>query len=285
MAGLGSKEKAGCRELLDVLSTADLLALTETVTKRMIYVTSRTEAIHAIVTYSGSAKELLKRRKVQRDIIFTYLGKKGIVALPSSDKNQLIDQALEYWKEPVTEEQQQKPTEADTGALDYQVLGEQFCQWFFNLLNAQNPSLGQEQGEWGPHHFWENAVLKFSYKTSEQDTEEYQGAQMASLRLLALVREECLFMNPNLDASGLRAVNSPHGLVVVAVAGTVHRNNLCLGIFEQVFGLIRCPLAENNWKIKYVNLKIVGQHAFGGGVPVPKPCIGYQTSELRNFYS
>nr|XP_033799691.1 uncharacterized protein C3orf38 homolog [Geotrypetes seraphini] len=282
MAGLSGKEKAGCRELLEALSTADVITLTETVTRRMIYVTNKTEAIHAIVTYSESAREVLKRRKVQRDIIFAYLVKKGIVVLPSSDKNQLIDQALEYWKEPVTEKQQPKPTEADTGSLDYQLLGEQFCQWFFCLLNSQNPSLeqGQKQGEWGPQHFWENAILKFSYCTSEQNTEEFQGAQMASLRLLALVREEHLFLNPNLDASGLKSVNSPHGLVVVAVAGTVHRNNCCLGIFEQVFGLIRCPLVGNNWKIKYVNLKIVGQLA-----PEAKPSIGYQTDELCNFYS
>ncbi|XP_029434832.1 uncharacterized protein C3orf38 homolog [Rhinatrema bivittatum] len=288
MAGLSSLEKVGCRELLNLLQTEELLALSDTVTRCIIHVTNRTEAIHAIVTYSESARELLKRRKVHRDTIFAYLERQGIQVFPSFDKHQLMQLALEHWKEPVAVmNQQPQPTEASTagpGTLNYQLLGEEFCRWFFHLLNSQNPSREQQQDEWGPQHFWEDAILKFSYSTSEQNSEEYAGAQMASLRLLALVREEHLFLNPNLDASGLKCVNSPHGLVVVAVAGTVHRDALCLGIFEQIFGLIRCPLKKNNWKIKYVNLKIVGQRTFGTGSPIPKPSVGYQTSELRVFY-
>ena len=36
---------------------------------------------------------------------------------------------------------------------------EQFCRWFFQLLNSQNPSLGQVPQDWGPHHFWIDAKL------------------------------------------------------------------------------------------------------------------------------
>ncbi|XP_063299318.1 uncharacterized protein C3orf38-like [Pelobates fuscus] len=290
MAGLRPREKVGCRQLLEQLDTADLLSLTETVTNRMIQVFGREEAIDAILVYSASATELLKRRKVHRDIIFKYLATQQITVLPSSDKNQLIQHAIEYWKDAVKNPKLSSKPQAKTedkshlGSLDCQLLGEQFCKWFYQLLNSQNPVLGHEKGDWGPQHFWENAVLKFSYSTTEENMEEYNGAQMTSLRLLALTREEKLVFNPNVDSKGLKCVTSPHGLVVVAVAGTIHRNNSWLGIFEQIFGLIRCPIGEN-WKIRFVNLKVFGQNTTGSVDSPPMPSIQYKTNELEVFYS
>lgn len=168
--------------------------------------------------------------------------------------------------------------------LDYKLLGEKFCEWFYVLLNSQNPSFGQEKGDWGPHHFWENAILKFAYKAAEQDVEEHKGAQMASLRLLALTRDERLIFSPSSDSGGLKCVSSPHGLVVVAVAGTIHRDGACLGIFEQIFGLIRCPIGKN-WKIKRVDLKVLGQNLLGFEQTKCLPYVTYQTSELELYYS
>lgn len=107
---------------------------------------------------------------------------------------------------------------------------------------------------------------------------------MVSLRLLSLVKEECLLFNPNLRASGLKCAMSPHGLVLVAVAGTVHRDNTCLGIFEQIFGLISCPIRENTWKIKVVNLKIVGQNALEPGMQLQEPSIKYEPNQLQELY-
>lgn len=290
MAGLSARERVGCRQLLEHLDTADLMSLTETVTKSLIQVYGREEAIDAILVYSANATELLKRRKVHRDIIFKYLATQHIPVRPAFDKNQLIQQSIEYWKDPVkspkspTVSQAKTENQSPLGSLDIKLLGEQFCKWFYNLLNSQNPLLGQEKGVWGPQHFWENAVLKFAYSTTEENMEEYSGAQMTSLRLLALTREEKLVFNPNIDAKGLKCVTSPHGLVVVAVAGTIHRNNTWLGIFEQVFGLIRCPIGEN-WKIRFVNLKVCGQNALGSSESPPVPVINYQTSDLEAFYT
>lgn len=163
-------------------------------------------------------------------------------------------------------------------------LGEEFCQWFFGMLNSQNPQFGQSPEEWGPHHFWEDAKLKFSYNASKQNIEEYVGAELVSLRLLSLVKDEYLFLNPNLDAGGLKCTISQHGLVIVAVAGTVHRNTCCLGVFEQIFGLIRCPFRENTWKIKFAHLNIVGQNAMEPGTQVERPCIKYEQEELQEIY-
>lgn len=126
--------------------------------------------------------------------------------------------------------------------------------------------------------------MKFCYNTLEKNMEEYVGAEMVSLRLLSLVKEEYLLFNPNLHASGLKCTMSRHGLVLVAVAGTVHRDNTCLGIFEQIFGLISCPVRENTWKIKAVNLKIVGQNALEPGMQIEKPSLKYESNQLQELY-
>lgn len=60
-------------------------------------VSCSTEAIEAIITYSQDAEELLKRKKVHRDVIFKYLANEGVAMLPNSDKQQLIRRTTEYW--------------------------------------------------------------------------------------------------------------------------------------------------------------------------------------------
>ena len=60
-----------------------------------------------------------------------------------------------------------KSTDAPSDSIDVKtaasfdplVLGQQFCQWFFQLLNSQNPSLGQQPQDWGPQHFWPDVKL------------------------------------------------------------------------------------------------------------------------------
>uniref|UniRef100_A0A8D0GA85 Chromosome 3 open reading frame 38 n=1 Tax=Sphenodon punctatus TaxID=8508 RepID=A0A8D0GA85_SPHPU len=280
----------GCRDLLELLDTDDLMVLVDTITNRLVIPVNRQDAINAILMYSQSSEELLKRKKVYRDTIFKYLTTQGIVIPPSSEKYQLIRRAKECWCGQLTEEAPKpeniKPNKQKKARrAECHNLGKEFCQWFFEILNSQNPLLGPAQEEWGPQHFWEDVKLRFCYNTSEQNTEEYCGAELVSLRLLSLVKEEYLFLNPNLDASGLKCAISCHGLVVVAVAGTVHRGTSCLGIFEQVFGLIRCPIRQNTWKIRFMNLKIVGQNALEPGTEAEKPSIKYESNELREFYA
>ncbi|KFP77897.1 Uncharacterized protein C3orf38, partial [Apaloderma vittatum] len=252
------------------------------------------EAIHAILVYSQSVEELLRRKKVCRDVIFKYLAAQGIPVPPSSEKHLLIDRVKQYWSGKLTtctsesgerkphtgthEERQKSPED------DIHDLGEEFCQWFFALLNSQHPLGVKSEERWGPQHFWEDAKMKFCYNTLEKNVEEYVGAEMVSLRLLSLVKDEYLLFNPNLHTDALKCAMSRHGLVLVAVAGTVHRDNACLGIFELVFGLISCPIRENTWKIKVVNLKIVGQGALEPGMHIEKPSIKYESTQLQEFY-
>ncbi|XP_041336236.1 uncharacterized protein C3orf38 homolog [Pyrgilauda ruficollis] len=292
--GLSERERAGCRDLLELLHTEELLALTDTVTNRLVHPESRQEAIHAILVYSQNVEELLRRRKVCREIIFKYLAAQGIAVPPSSEKHVLIERVRQLWSgqlAPRAPEPGHRKAPAPSHGNgqkspqdDIRGLGGEFCQWYFELLNSQHPLGLKSEATWGPQHFWEDAKLKFCYNTLEKNVEQYVGADMVSLRLLSLVKEECLLFNPNLHSSGLKCAMSPHGLVLVAVAGTVHRDNACLGVFEQIFGLISCPMSNNTWKIKVVNLKIVGQNALEPGMQMEEPSIKYESNQLREFY-
>ncbi|KFP24124.1 Uncharacterized protein C3orf38, partial [Colius striatus] len=252
------------------------------------------EAIHAILVYSQNVEELLRRRKVYREIIFRYLAAQGISVPPSSEKHLLIDRVKQYWSGQfapgVSNSGERKPYAESHGETqksaqeDLHDLAEEFCQWFFELLNSQHPLGVKSEEGWGPQHFWENAKMKLCYNTLEKNMEEYVGAEMVSLRLLSLVKEEYLQFNPNLHANGLKCAMSPHGLVLVAVAGTVLRDNACLGIFELIFGLISCPIRKNTWKIKVVNLQVVGQNALEPGMQIEKPSIKYGSKQLQEFY-
>lgn len=56
-----------------------------------------TEAMETILSFSKSAEELLRRRKVHRDLIFKYLVKEGLTMPPTSEKHQLVKRTLELW--------------------------------------------------------------------------------------------------------------------------------------------------------------------------------------------
>ncbi|PWA31254.1 hypothetical protein CCH79_00002888, partial [Gambusia affinis] len=283
MSGLSETERVGFKQILSLMTDVDLRSLSDTVTNKMIVVENVTEAMETILSFSKSAEELLRRRKVHRDLIFKYLVKEGVTMPPTSEKHQLVKRTLELWSSvTVDEAKQQQPTASDSNDINTKVgfdpliLGQQFCQWFFQLLNSQNPSLGQQPQDWGPQHFWPDVKLRLLSRATTEQMEEFQGAELVSLRLLALTSREHLIFSPNMDPQGLRAVASPHGLVLVGVAGTIHRDQSCLGIFEQIFGLIRSPLNENSWKIKFVNLKIRGQDAIGG-TEIAAPALNYNS--------
>ncbi|XP_004440124.1 PREDICTED: uncharacterized protein C3orf38 homolog [Ceratotherium simum simum] len=295
MSGLSLPEMEGCRALLGLLDDAEITALCDTVTGRLVRPEHRHDAIHAILVYSQSVEELLRRKKVHREVIFKYLAAQGVIIPPATEKHNLIQHAKDYWKkqlqlklketpEPVKTEDIRPSQQQEKGdeKVDFPRLGEEFCHWFFELLNSQNPFLGPPQDEWGPQHFWHDVKLRFYYNTSEENVIDYHGADVVSLRLLSLVKEEYLFFSPNLDSRGLKCAASPHGLVMVGVAGTVHRGNTCLGIFEQIFGLIRCPFVENTWKIKFINLKIIGEDSLAPG-KLMKPAITFEPSDLEAF--
>ncbi|XP_060732374.1 uncharacterized protein C3orf38 homolog [Tachysurus vachellii] len=287
MSAMSKKESDGCRKLLKLLSEDDILSLNDTVTNRLIPAESPREAIEAIIAYSQSAEELLKRKKVNREVIFKYLAAEKVPLPPNSEKHQLIKRTLELWtcdRENTVNVSSACCTEQKGDGLEQiAALGKQFCQWFFQLLNYQNPQALQQcsmKQDWGPQHFWSDARMLLLTHSQVRQKDEFHGAELVSRRLLALVSEERLLFYPNLQQTGLKCVATPHGLVLVAVAGTIHRENDCLGVFEQVFGLIRAPQEDNRWKIKTVHLNVKGQIDKG-----TLPAVTYNSKELLQLFT
>ncbi|XP_072287917.1 uncharacterized protein [Pyxicephalus adspersus] len=155
-----------------------------------------------------------------------------------------------------------KRVHADTamqtrGLFNCEPIGKQFCEQFYPLWNSQNPSYKQTGNiVWGPHLFWENATADFlSEHSNAEIVQHFEGFQCVSDFLLSLTNQERLDFRPCIDNEKFKCANSKHGLVVVAVTGTIFREETCVGIFQQTFGLIQCPEA-NSLKIKFANLKI-----------------------------
>lgn len=63
----------------------------------LCFVFLSTEAMETILSFSKNAEELLKRKKVYRDLIFKYLAKEGVTMSPNSEKHQLVKRTLELW--------------------------------------------------------------------------------------------------------------------------------------------------------------------------------------------
>ncbi|KAK7482632.1 hypothetical protein BaRGS_00026131 [Batillaria attramentaria] len=318
-------EKQESERLLSKLTDAELRSLKDTITKKQIAVESRKEAVKAIVEYSQSAAELLRRKKLRRDFLFQYLADSGIVVPVTAEKHSLVAAILKHWGSQLPTDgnlrdidsgtnlaaaasQTWNPqaaaasasvqttgtsqgvnfgvntrgssaensqalqaayaghshvTERQGGASpENQTLGETFVSWFYKLLNAQNPAMagtaeGAGAGDFGPQHFWQDCNMKLISVTPEPSDESYTGSLLVSQRFQALAREEQLIFNPNVSREGVRVRSNPHGLLVVMACGTIHQHSNCLGVFEQMFGLVRDPTIDNNWKIKVTQLQLV----------------------------
>ena len=137
-----------------------------------------------------------------------------------------------------------------------QTLGEQFAKWYYEILNSFNPTTTDTPKDFGPHHFWDDAKLKVNAVTPSPAQEEYVGPQMVSERLISFAKDEQLLFNPNIGREGVFVKTSRHGLVMIMVCGTIHRGNDCLGVFQQVFGIIKDPRFNDNWKIKVTYLDV-----------------------------
>lgn len=180
------------------------------------------------------------------------------------DSDEEKDNAMEKLNKPTTEAL--KPTVAvtsdvNTPSLDSKVDGQQLAQyfvpWFYKILNSFNTSPDNIAQEWGPQHFWADAKGSVLMVSGGQVLDECQGSLAVSEKFRELVRKEKLLFNANV--SGARGQIDAYGLVKISVGGTVHRFSDCLGIFEQSFGLIRDPQVQNNWKIKFTELKLKAQ--------------------------
>ena len=146
----------------------------------------------------------------------------------------------------------------DTHNSNYE-LAVQFVRWFYKMLNACNAPQTADGEEFGVQHFYDDCSFRLLYSTYEQSVDEFKGAQVVCDRLRAFVCEEQLQFNANTDSDGTMGMSYPHGLKMIVVCGTVHVGTQVVGIFEQQFGLVRDPSMDNNWRIKFTNLKLLSK--------------------------
>ena len=136
-------------------------------------------------------------------------------------------------------------------------LAVEFVTWFYRMLNACHPPTNDS--DFGVQHFYDDCTLRLLYSTYEQSVDEFTGARVVCDRLRAFVCEEQLQFNANTDSDGIMGLSDPHGLKMIVVCGTVHASAQVVGIFEQQFGLVRDPNMDNNWRIKFTNLKLLSK--------------------------
>ena len=119
------------------------------------------------------------------------------------------------------------------------------------MLNEEEASLGSE-------HFWQDCSMHMEITSGMdiQNIEVLNNAVEVVKVILGTKLEHNLYFNPNLTDQGVRGKVSKHGVVLVLVCGTLHKQDKCVGVFEQLFGLIRDPGACNNWKIKNTQLHL-----------------------------
>ncbi|KXJ28857.1 uncharacterized protein C3orf38 homolog [Exaiptasia diaphana] len=283
---LTEKEKEFARELLERIELRDLITLTDTVTNRAVSTENRKEATDAILLYSVNAAQLLRRKKVKRDHLYQYLAEKGHVESVAADKAHLCRRVLKLWgntdefdkdddddygdfnDSPEVDPPKTKPVASNPGnkgaitAVDGQALAQHFIPWFYSILNSLPGHGHNADDQWGDHHFWSDAKCNIIMLSEQHVQEECQGSEAVSTKLAQVVSNEKLFFNVNTPS--IKGDINSYGLVRILAGGTVHRFDTCLGIFEQTFGLIRDPHADNNWKIKFTNLRLKSQSQLQG---------------------
>jgi len=342
---LTEKEKHGISELLDRMTISDLQSLAQTVTSRLLVPENSMEAIQAIILHTDKASDLLKRRKIKKELLFKYLHYKRVPIEAISDKNLHVIKVLEVWDSSESQDcftvtmdsdnslecpppsrntshtsltsldtakdllsrvetfsksgnsgpfeensrdsfpsivQHQQNSSMTThptlSMIQCQEMANSFVRWYFQLLNR---CVETDTTEWSQDHFWPNASAKVSLSSETGEMVEcmevVNNSEEVSTMLLQVFRKHRLKCNPNMCEEGVRGKVSPHGLVMVLACGTLHNDNNVCGVFEQVFGLVRDPTADNNWKIKQTEARLVG------GQVRRLPCIDNTNMEAITF--
>lgn len=56
-----------------------------------------TEAARAITVYTGSPAELLRRRKIRREVLFQYAHDERIHVMPTDEKMVIVQRIMAHW--------------------------------------------------------------------------------------------------------------------------------------------------------------------------------------------
>ncbi|CAL1276808.1 unnamed protein product [Larinioides sclopetarius] len=261
-------EESGLRDILDDISDADLFSLADTVTKRLLNVTDRYAAIQAILSCLEKPSDLLKRQKVTKKVLFSYLLKIKPFVSPESTKSDLVKMCLEEWQSiEACKKNDYESSESHSNVTDVQrnnvnwlsVMGTQFAMWFFPIYNTLQ--------DFGPEHFWMDCKLMGELKTAKDKAEvTVVGANEVVKFLSSLIVNDKFYFDANTSEDSVTSEQDPHGLVRILVSGVVHQMSNCIGLFDSFFGLVKNPAYNDNWKIKWIQMKIHVNNVTPGGL-------------------
>lgn len=220
-----------------------------------------------IIRHSPDARSILKRKIVTREVLFNYLDTNKVKLYPPHTKENLITKFLSIDTISTQDRLNTRPDEDSNTAkndinLSTQVaappnnidqMALKFSEWFYKMFN-ENQVIDTS-------HFWQDCNLRLNLKSGESiQKESVEGNSQEAVGLLFRIKmEHNILLNPNLLPEGCQGRMDLHGVVLVLACGTIHQNNLCVGVFEQVFALVRDPLLDNNWKIKFSELNLRSQ--------------------------
>ncbi|CAG2066915.1 unnamed protein product [Timema podura] len=214
-------------------------------------------------------KSILNRKKVYKEIIFKYLHQRNVDVVPSLEKKTLVNIILNFWQSEYTPRQVLNSQEsASSTKLEESKISScetvpyadelalKFSDWYFNLLN-QSIQAGAG-ATLGTEHFWQDCNITIKMASASGTLEELvcSGASETVKLLCSTCSQNRLYFNPNLSQEGVRGRSDPHGVVAVLACGTLHTEQTCIGMFEQMFVLVRDVQALNNWKIKSTKLNL-----------------------------
>lgn len=197
-------------------------------------------------------------------MLLKYLTDHNVPVTTNFTKTTLVEQIVDYWKNtengstsaPVPS----RPENLSTTDLDksenfpINIMSRNFCSWFFKNLNENNIQIND---------FWNDCTCSVKMIDNSGDTKE--DATITSrlvLNLLYSIKTQFNFyFNPNIYHEGTQGRIQVHGLVLILCCGTIHTHETAVGCFESVFGLMRDPFSDNNWKIKNITMQLKSSSA------------------------
>ena len=154
-----------------------------------------------------------------------------------------------------------------------------FCEWFYSMLNRLQPECASSTGDvFSETIFLTNSSVDVFLigQASGNDERHAQGPPDSCKLIGDVCRQYRLLFSPNVE-SGTQAHRSSYGMVKVLCCGTLFQEKSFIGIFEQEFGLVKCPM-DRAWKIMYtkVNLKQTSD----AQVPSLPPCQVFEIEDV-----
>ncbi|KAL5292361.1 C3orf38 family protein [Megaselia abdita] len=206
------------------------------------------DSLDTIFLYTQDSQTLLNKKMITKEVLFKYLHSNRRVIKNEVTKINLILEILRFWKESFSETKvSEAPQLIDEEQFPINLLARTFTEWFFKNFNEN--TLKNED-------FFADAGLEIRTKANDGEDEQNTSTPEDIINTMYSIRNKIgVFFNPNVTHMGVQGRMSPHGSTLVLGCGTLH-TDICVGVFESGFEIIRDPFSNNNWKIKTIKMQL-----------------------------